>query len=41
MASYSVSATGFPTGTGVKTLSGTTADDVTISPVSRYWDVEL
>ena len=41
MASYSVSATGFVTGSGVKTLTGTTADDVTISPLSAFWAVEI
>lgn len=41
MASYTVTAAGWPTGTGVKTLSGTTADAVTISPVTRAWIVEI
>lgn len=40
MASFSVTATGFPTGSGVKTLSGTTADAATIT-ASRYWMVEI
>ena len=41
MASYTLAATGFPTGTGEKTLSGTTADTVTISPTARGWVVEV
>lgn len=41
MASFSVAAAGFPTGSGVKTLSGTTADAATISPLSAYWAVEI
>lgn len=41
MASFTVTAIGAPTGSGVKTLSGTTADEATISPVSRYWLVEI
>ena len=41
MASYSVAGTGFPTGSGVKTLSGTTADTVTITPLARGWTVEV
>lgn len=41
MASYTLTATGFPTGTGVKTLTSTTADTVTISPVARGWTVEV
>lgn len=41
MAAYTVTGTGSPTGSGVKTLSGTTADTATISPISRYWLVEI
>lgn len=41
MAAYTVSGTGFPTGTGEKTLSGTTHDTVTISPLARGWTVEV
>ena len=42
MASYSVSGAGFPTGSGIKTTSGSTADTATIStPLSERWVIEI
>lgn len=41
MASYQVSGIGPPTGTGILTLSGTTADTITVGPLSRWWIIEV
>lgn len=42
MASYTLTGSAYPTGTGVKTLTSTTADTITISPVDRLgWAVEV
>jgi hypothetical protein len=41
LASYEVAGIGPPTGSGIVTLSGTTADTITVSPLSRWWLIEI